>query len=170
MKGRNENENPRTNGAYRAVAVNMTVAMTCTTTAPKSTCTATPSALPLNGAGPFNVNAAVLTTASSAGLMALPRLSTYRALLALSFPLGMGLIVPFGSKRTARRSRMLRLVRMMCVLSAGLFLPNCGGSSGGGGGGSTGTPQGTYQVTVTGTYKSGPTHLVHAQAFMLLVE
>ena len=125
-------------------AVDMTVAMNCTTTAPQSTCAATPSSLALNGPGPFNVSAAVVTTAVSAGLVTPTGFPSLRVLLALGFPLVVGFIVPWRGKNKAR-SRTFQALGLISVLSAGLLLPSCGGSSSGGGGGSTGTPQGTYK-------------------------
>ena len=118
---------------------------------------------------PLYVSAAVVTTAVSAGLVTPTGFPSLRVLLALGFPLVVGFIVPWRGKNKAR-SRTFQALGLISVLSAGLLLPSCGGSSSGGGGGSTGTPQGTYQVTVTGTYKSGSTQLVHAQNFTLIVQ
>jgi len=58
-----------------------------------------------------------------------------------------------GVKRAgSRRSRLFGLIAIGLMLGALMILPACGGSSShSGGGGSSGTPAGTYTITVTGT-------------------
>jgi hypothetical protein len=66
-----------------------------------------------------------------------------------------GLIIgcALGGSAERRRLRLLTWFVIVCLLL--LALPSCGGVSsgggGGGGGGQSGTPPGTYQITVTGT-------------------
>jgi hypothetical protein len=52
-----------------------------------------------------------------------------------------------------------------------LLVPACGGGNGGGGGGGgTGTPAGTYVLTVAGKYTAGGTTLTHTATLTLVVE
>ena len=64
--------------------------------------------------------------------------------------------VGFGSRG---RKKLLGLLLLWVVLTGLLILPACGGgsSSGGGGGGSSGTPAGTYTITITGKDANGVT-------------
>ena len=68
----------------------------------------------------------------------------------------------FGSKR--RISKVL-----VCLLFTGLVLQvACGGGSSSSSGGSSGTPAGTYTITITGTYATGS--LTHSTTTMLAVQ
>jgi trimeric autotransporter adhesin len=66
--------------------------------------------------------------------------------------------VGFGS-RGSRRRKLLGLLLLWMILAGLLMLPACGssGNGGGGGGGSSGTPAGTYTVTVSGKDANGVT-------------
>jgi hypothetical protein len=71
---------------------------------------------------------------------------------------GLALIgLGFGS-RSSRRKNLMGLLLLWTVLASLIVLPACGSSnSGGGGGGSSGTPAGTYTVTISGTDANGLT-------------
>lgn len=60
-----------------------------------------------------------------------------------------------GSKRSGRK-RLLGFLTFWIVLSGFMMLPACGsGNNGGGGGGNSGTPAGSYAITVTGKDATG---------------
>jgi len=50
----------------------------------------------------------------------------------------------------SRRRKLFGFLMLGMVLAGFLLMPACGGSSSTGGGGNTGTPAGTYTITVTG--------------------
>jgi len=54
----------------------------------------------------------------------------------------------------------------LCLFSIGITWLACGGTGGDGGGG---TPVGSYNLTVTGTFTSGPTKLTHTTTLTLVV-
>ncbi|HTW58999.1 MAG TPA: S53 family peptidase [Terriglobales bacterium] len=74
---------------------------------------------------------------------------------------GLALIGAGLGSRGPRRRRLLSLLLLWMVLAGLIIIPACGGSSssggGGGGGGNSGTPAGTYTITVTGTDANGAT-------------
>jgi hypothetical protein len=73
----------------------------------------------------------------------------------------------FGTNRT-RRKKLFGLLMLGLMLASLLLMPACGGSnSSSGGGGSTGTPAGTYTITVTGT--SGSSVVTGSPALTLAV-
>jgi hypothetical protein len=59
---------------------------------------------------------------------------------------------------------------LLCLLPFGVALSSCGGGSNGGGGGNSGTPAGTYSVTVTGNLISNSTTLTHTTKFTVVVQ
>jgi len=72
---------------------------------------------------------------------------------------GLALIgLGFGSKR-ARRKKLLGITLLWIVLASLIVLPACGGGGssggGGGGGGNSGTPAGTYTLTISGADANG---------------
>jgi hypothetical protein len=64
----------------------------------------------------------------------------------------------FGS-RDPRRKKLLGFLLLWIVVTGLIILPACGsnGNNGGGGGGSSGTPAGTYTITITGKDANGLT-------------
>ena len=123
--------------------------------------TGTGSPLPTCGATAFSTNpvtptsagaATTLTIATTGPSGALIRPRRFYSALWLSIP-GLCLI---GMLLSASSSRNKILLGCLIFGIGGLLLmPACGGGSkstgGGGGGGSTGTPAGTYSITITGT-------------------
>lgn len=89
---------------------------------------------------------------------------------ALCLPL-IGLVataVGISSKQESSKGQ-LTAAALTCMLFTGLvFQIGCGSSNSAGGSGSKGTPAGTYTISVTGTYSTGP--LVHTTPTMLTVQ
>jgi hypothetical protein len=128
------------------------VTLLCTVT---STVTFTPSQATCSFG---NTSPVAVTTSGGTGTVTFSTVSSSAMMLrrsngfyALWLPLpGLALIGLAGS-RGSRRKKLLGLLLLWIVLAALIILPACAsGSSGGGGGGSSGTPAGTYTLTITG--------------------
>jgi hypothetical protein len=98
----------------------------------------------------------IATTGSNAAMKA-PANHGFRIFYAALLPIAG--ITLLGTGIGSRRRKMLGLFMLVMVMAALISMPACGGSSnnGGGGGGNTGTPAGTYTITVTGTSGSTAT-------------
>lgn len=137
------------------------VSLSCSVTAtssPAPTCAVgTVSVTSDNGAATLTVN----TTSSSARASFVGDSPTGWFALALLIP-----VVVFGgiSIQRDQRRKIISCMVFTLLLAGCLFQAACGGSSGsgnnGGGGGQTGTPSGTYTVTVTGKTQTGVQHSV----------
>jgi len=131
-------------------ALNGTAALTCSGEPAKSTCTVTPSSVTVGG-NPASASLSIVTTAASVtpsgpsapgapsatlwlGLLALLG-SLAAAVLRRLAPAKAGGLVPLGFA--------LALATAICV--------SCAGGGGAGGGGLSGTPPGTYTITVSAT-------------------
>jgi hypothetical protein len=152
---------------------NQTVALTCSGAPPQSTCTVTPNSVTLAGRDSAPAAIAVVTAGSSAALN--PPLGGSLTKLAVGLAMFGGVLGFLAMPRcvTARRKRRAQFLGglMLCLVSVVLLMPACGGGSGGGGSsGSGGTPTGTYNVTVTGTFATGSTKLTHSTNFTLVVQ
>jgi uncharacterized repeat protein (TIGR03803 family) len=149
-----------------------TVALSCSGAPAQSTCSVSPSSVKLSGSSPASVTVTVTTAGASASLAnpaGLPR-SGNRLALWLALPGLSGLVLLSGSVRCRRRvSGMLYILALLCLLSVGITWSGCGGSSSSSGGGS-GTPAGTYNLTVTGAFTSGSTTLTHNTKLTLVVQ
>jgi uncharacterized protein (DUF2141 family) len=147
---------------------NGTVDLECTGAPADSTCTLTPTSTTVTGTKPVTVNVGVSTTARS---LTGPRHTTQRPEQPMRLPLllsllGIATVTVFAVTRR-RRSR----VRLAAAMLLALLWAACGGGSGGGGGGGpTGTPAGTYNLTVTGTFTSGSSTLTNSVALTLIVQ
>ena len=141
-----------------------TVALTCAGV-PESTCSVTPNAIAVPVTGPSaTAHVAVVTTGSAmASLRGVAR--STRVGLALAV-LGLAVLPTGIGRRCKGYRRVFSILGMVCLVSVLWTLPACGGSGASGGG----TPLGTYQVTVTGTFSSGTTRLVHSTNFTLVVQ
>jgi uncharacterized repeat protein (TIGR03803 family) len=151
---------------------NQTVTLSCSGAPAMSTCSLSPSSVTLTGSASVPVTVTVMTAGSSAGLAyptvfppAGSRLALWLSISSLS-----GLVVLGSSGRRSHkgRRRLLYGLAILCVLSLGVTWSACGG--GNSGNSSTGTPPGTYNVTVTGTFTSGPTNLTRNTKLTLIVQ
>lgn len=73
--------------------------------------------------------------------------------------------------KNSRRKKLLGLLVLWIILTGLIILPACGSSSGngGGGGGNSGTPAGTYTITVTGKDANGVTQTGNAATVSVTV-
>ena len=137
-----------------------TVTVSCTTNAPKTTCTPTPASLPVSN-GNVNIGSIMVTTTSNAEMVVRepagrspfdPRPASI--MLAIVW-----LLLFLARFAGTRRRRFAMLALVLIVVTVGIAAVGCGG------GGSTatpppppqGTPPNTYTVTVTGT-ANGTSH------------
>lgn len=153
--------------SIRPSGLSGTVAFSCTGAPSRATCAVVPGSLSLDGTTPEPIVMTVTTAGASAGL-AWPHLASFACVLMFcGFP-GM-LLLPV---RGARRLHLLSLFLLMLLI----VTCSCGGGSAatatvpaGGNTGGTGTPSGTYQITVTGTFTDGSTTLTHNALVTLVV-
>jgi hypothetical protein len=126
------------------------VQFTCSGLPPASTCTVSPNPLNLTGGSPSTVSVAVATTTQTTalyrvkqGVIACLRYKRMLGSLAGGFVLGT-VLIPVGlfGKRSKNQTRLLVFIGL-ALLSIGF---GCGGSDGSH---VTGTPSGTYPITVT---------------------
>lgn len=151
---------------------NQTVTMACSGAPTQSTCSVSPSSVTLNGTTATPVTVTVATAGTSASLALPPgTLSDGKNLaLWLAFSGLPGLLL-LGSGSRKRHSRLLYGGIFSVILFALTALSACGGgSSMGGGSGGSGTPAGTYNMTVVGTFSSGSANLVHSTKLTLVVQ
>jgi hypothetical protein len=139
------------------------VALVCTGAPPAATCVVSPSSVVLDGTSPVLPTATVTTTARSVGFPRAdgfsdppspkvwghhPALQQLHWLLALTMLGGLAAL-----RRRLRLGLSLALTMLLVLL----------GMACGGGGGSrlpSGTPAGTYTLTLTATTSDGPSHMV----------
>jgi uncharacterized repeat protein (TIGR03803 family) len=146
---------------------NQTVTLTCSGAPPQSTCSLSPSSVTLNGSASVPVTVTVATAGTSASLahpFSFPRAGNSLALwLAFSALPG---VVLLGRKPRKRHGRLFYGVVFLSVLFMIMTWSACGGGSSGAG---AGTTAGTYNLTVVGTFNSGPTNLAHSTKLTLVV-
>ena len=149
---------------------NQTVTLSCSGAPNLATCSVSPASIVLSGTSSSAATATVTTSASTTGLMQ---------------PIGMppnggalrsaALLALFGLMLLTIRTRWLQITGRRLVTCGFVFLmlialvalPGCGGSSSNSSGG---TPAGSYNLTVTGTFSSGSTTLTHATKLTLVVQ
>ena len=147
-----------------------TVTLACNGAPAQSTCSLSPGSVTLNGVASVPVTVTVATAGTSASLVhpsGLPSAGN-RLALWLAFS-GLPGLVPLGSRPRKGQGRVLYAVALLCVFFMVTTWSACGGSSSMGSGGSA-TPAGTYNVTVVGTFSSGPANLVHSTKLTLVVQ
>jgi hypothetical protein len=152
------------------------VTLTCSGAPAKSTCAVSPSTIALSGTSSPTATVTVSTTASS---QVFPpsgfdgRRMTYRPIpfaLALA---GMIIVIAVYLRRRDQRLRWVPVLAFGTLVCIGLTMTSCGGGSsggGGGGGGTTGTPAGSYTITVSASATSGSTTLTHTTQLTLVVQ
>lgn len=150
-----------------------TVSLDCTGAPATTTCSVSPSSVTLDGNNPSTASVKVSTTARSTATNLLnggkPRHSPLFPTFAALVFLPLVFLRNTGSRR--KRSASFLLCLCLCVC---LPMISCGGggsssSSSGSTGGTSGTPAGTYVLTVTGTSGSGSSSLQHAVQLTLAV-
>jgi hypothetical protein len=142
-----------------------TVQLGCSGGPPQSTCTVSPSSVKLTGAGSATAKVVVVTTVGSASLAhpaGFPPASS-RLALWLALP-GLSGLVLLGRQGGRARKRHLRWLHGLAFCCLALSWTGCGSS------GSSGTPSGTYSLTVTGSFTSGSNVLKHAVSLTLIVQ
>jgi hypothetical protein len=151
------------------------VALSCTGLPSGANCSFAPSSLP-NGSGTATVT--VATTATSQAFILPPfEQSAPRGISVRLTSLLLGfwatvLIVNLFLRHRNRQPRSMPVFILGVLLSIGVVVAACGGGSGrpGAGGGNSGTPAGTYTITVSGTFTSGSTTLTHDTKLTLIVQ
>jgi hypothetical protein len=153
---------------------NQAVQLSCSGAPALASCTVTPTSVTLDGSGNVAANVAVVTTAATTGLTqpyggppANNRFGSWSAALG---GVALVLLASLMGGWRQRSPRWIRRSAFLCLLVLGLAITGCGGSSPSGGGGTTGTSAGTYNLTVTGIFKSGSTTLTHATKLTLVVQ
>ena len=146
-----------------------TVSLTCTGVPAQSACSV-PSSVTLNGSSPTSVTVSVTTAGASAALLRPNTSSPAGSRLALWLTLsGLPGLVLLGASRGRFRKRVsgpLYRLGLLCLLALGLTWSGCGSN----GNGVSGTPVGTYNLTVTGSFTSGATTLTHNTKLTLVVQ
>ncbi len=99
---------------------------------------------------------ATLTFSTVGASAAVLRQSSMLYALWLPMP-GLALIGLGLGSRGPRRKKLSGLLLLLIVLASLIVLPACGGGGGNGGGGSSGTPAGTYAITISGKDANGVT-------------
>jgi hypothetical protein len=145
-----------------------TVALTCAATIPQGGCSVTPASVMITGGAPVPFQVSVTTTAAttSAAIGSGPGASALLRLVSCAFA-GLLLLLLTQAAPTQRylagqvHSHAFRMVQagtILVLLSLGLAA--CFGGQGAAVQPVTGTPAGTYPVTVTGTTTSGATRTI----------
>lgn len=151
-----------------------TVSLSCTGAPSLSTCDISPSSVTLNGTSPTPVTVTVATTAPALILPEFPRMMLPRTLdfrpaplfLVLLILALMASVIREHRKREVSLAAVLSLVLLLCL---GITLAACGGGSPSVAP-KPGTPAGNYSLTVSGTFTSGSTTLVHNTKLTLVVQ
>jgi len=148
------------------------VTLSCSGGPEGSTCAGSPVSVALNGSTSTSVTVTVTTAGTSASLAqpdGFPPAGSNRLALwlALSGFSGLVLLGSRGGRSGKRHGRLLYGLAFLCLFSLGIIGSACGG---GGASSGSGTPAGTYNLTVTGTFTSGSTTLTHDTKLTLVVQ
>ncbi len=156
--------------------MNQTVTFTCAGAPAKSTCTVSPSTMTPSSTAQ-NVTVSVSTTAASSAPPlssplppASPRMpwSTWWMMLVGLLAAGMVWTLGRSPQSNKRRRRAIVAALATCLLLS-LWMMGCGGG-GSAAMGNSGTPAGTYTLTVTGTSGAGSSALTHQTTLNLTVQ
>jgi hypothetical protein len=151
---------------------NQTVAMSCSGAPAESTCSLSSSSVALSGSKAQTVTVAVTTAGRSAGLIQPFGRPPYGAMLAFVVfcgTLGLTMLLSLPKELRWRSPQVLYGLSFLCLLFLGVTVSACGGGSSSSGG-SGGTPAGSYNLAVTGTFTSGSTTLSHTTKLTLVVQ
>jgi hypothetical protein len=143
------------------------ITMSCAGAPTASACTVSPGTVSLNGSATTNVVVSVTTMARS--------IAAYRP---ENRPVKfLPVFFAFALFASATLASLVRLSKwresgvpvgiLLCVICIGTLLSACGG---GGANGNSGTPAGTYTLTITGTFSSGSTTLTQNTKLTLVVQ
>jgi len=146
------------------------VTLSCSGAPAQSTCTISPSSVNLNGTANASANVSVVTSGGSASLM-YPfgfRSGSSMAAIWLAFSWLPGLVL-LGNGLCKGHSPAPLGLRLLCALGMLMIWCACGGGSSTESTGGA-TPAGTYTLTVTGTFSSGPANLAHSAQITLVVQ
>ena len=151
------------------------VALTCSGAPAQSTCMVSPSSVTLNGTSNVTASIAVVTSGASARLSYPGGASRFGLLALWLAPLSFGLVVLTGSGGGQSRTRLLRILLLVCMFAFGAGISSCGGGGGNNGGGGSGgggsaTPPGNYVFSLTGTFTSGGVTLTHTVKTTLVAQ
>jgi FG-GAP-like repeat len=156
------------------------VALSCSGAPMGAVCTISPSSVMVSGGSPATATVTVTTTARSEVVMPVaergdrwtPRIygSPRFEIISIVLLLSLGLFEILESKR--RRLTWLPIAAGALLFFAGLAISGCGGGnmSTPSGGNATGTPAGSYNITVTGTTGSGSNAVTHTTQVTLVVQ
>jgi len=142
------------------------VNLTCSGTPVGAKCL--PALATLNGSSGIKVTFRVETTARTSAMNRGMFSKNERWLSCGLF--GLPLIVSLAGIGVRRRVHLHRWTFLLLITAAMLLVPACGGGNGGSGGNGSGTPAGTYPLTVAGKYTSGGETLTHTIMLTLVVE
>jgi FG-GAP-like repeat/Abnormal spindle-like microcephaly-assoc'd, ASPM-SPD-2-Hydin len=150
------------------------VALSCSGGPAGSACAVSPSTIALSGAAAQTAMVTVTTVAQGSVLPfsgGSPKDTRYRQTPMILTLAVMFLLMAVASQILRREQNpvWIRVVGFAALVTLGLTLTSCGGSSGSGGGG-TNPQAGTYTITVTGNFTSGATTLTHAAKLTLVVQ
>jgi hypothetical protein len=158
---------------------NQSVTLTCSGAPAKSMCSVSPSMISLNG----TATTAMVTVSTTASSQTFPpagvdiRRRMYRPMPFALALLGVIAVLALYLGRKDQRLRWVPALALGILVCIGMTITSCGGGSsggtgggGGGGGGSTGTPVGSYTITVSASATSGSTTLTHATQLTLVVQ
>jgi hypothetical protein len=154
-----------------------TVTLSCSGAPAQSACSLSSSSVALHDSTPASVTIAVRTAGTMASLAHPARSNPDSGRLALWLTLSgwSGLVLGSCARSRKRHSRLLYGLAFLCLISMGITFSSCGGGSTSMGNSNTNTsppatPAGSYDLTVTGTFTSGPTTLTHATTLTLVVQ
>jgi hypothetical protein len=149
------------------------VALSCSGAPATAMCSVSPAMVPVSGAAAATAKVTVITTARSQLLPVGNESLKLRGRPTMLLTCLMAMLVLAWSYQTRnnRQPRWASVLTMLLVLGSGIALTSCGGgSSGGGGGGVTGTPSGTYTITVSASATAGSSMLTHSTKLTLIVQ
>jgi Phosphoesterase family/Abnormal spindle-like microcephaly-assoc'd, ASPM-SPD-2-Hydin len=152
---------------------NQIVALSCTGAPASATCSLSLSSVALNGSTPVSVTVAVATGVNSSSMVEPLRLPQVIDVYGFWFSFaGLGALAAICIQLAQSRQRsacLLRLLAFICIIALAGAISSC--NNGGVGSNRTdGTPAGTYNLTVAGTFGSGSTTLTHITNLRLVVK